>query len=563
MSQSPPSPGQHLPPKVFISYAHEGEHVAEWAIKLKNDLVQRRVSAIVDQKDNPPGGAIGRFCVETPLEADWILCICTPEYVNRTRKGSDHRLVAEYEAILGEVHKKKVIPLLRLGETATSVPPGLKDLVRIDFRNDNTYSANLSNLVAHILGREEPGDGPHTRSETRIILVADVDGFSEMSGAEQEYIMSQVWPELQKIKVEVAAWDDEFPILDGVGLLWHQTDNYRHAVRAAELITERIRSRSGGPAFRCGVHLGTVGSKPINGTDYFHYFGTGINDAGRACGLGDAGQIILTNYFWFEAHRSDTRWKGIRNVEPGPGNLNGFEVFPHRGDNGKIRVYLKANEERRVPTRVQLRSDALQRFRELLGEIGILFVEELEQQFQLNLAKSKPRVTFWLPGDEDEGELWFSGHRMTIKQVSGRKEAASAGGRWIAEPCLHGSNTHYATATPGEGPPGMAWILKGEGAVVAHDLPVFGKNKEGYFQGLKEFHLSPDKVAGFSAKSRLIGCCAFPAPAINGLKPFGVICVDFENHSGEGATRQQLEDLLHSVVASYSVDLTLAWKFRT
>lgn len=561
------------PPVVFISYAHGDDHLQRLVVRLEEDLKSSGCVVLVDTNrdlasDYPTTAG---FSTRAPHDADWILCICSPEYHKKINdRDAHHWLFEEWQAITlrkKELPPERVVPLWGSGSTyKDSCPLELQPFrTRRDFRNEENYPSEFESLLKSI-AKVSPISKPVSGMGTKLILVADVDGFSEMSNDEQSHIMAKIWPLLGKLKgnLGTAGWEAEFPILDGFGLIWDTQNSHRTVVDTAKKIGEKVLRKDGTPALRFGLELGQVGSSSVDNIlmpEARHYFGTGINDAGRAGGFGTAGQVIMTDSFWHQAKRSEHEWPEIKNVWPGRQLDEGIVIFPLRGDSGRIRILKNGTQNR--SWRIDLKRLAQDRFRELMRELTIEFVEELREIHTAEIACESVRATFWFPAEPGAKELWFSRIRL-----EGRADPSSGEGEqllfpdWDMVPCHDESSICYSTSDGGEGPPGMAWAGAAEGkAVVAHDLPC--DSPEEYSRKLaEEFNLSVERTNDFSRRSSLIGACAFPIPLVNGMDAPGVICLDMNVIFPTPVSRAALESLLFELMQGYSTDLTLAWKFR-
>lgn len=589
-SDNLPAEQELQPPEnnlIFISYAHDranSKETGEFVRKLHEDLKGiYKLSPLVDVVDNPPGASISDFCTETPKRCRWVICVCTPEYLEKSRSRSRHRLRDEFTAVMERdrlTGRDSTIPILLRGSAEQSIPDGLKDKVRVDFQAQKSYSDALAELAAHLIaGKEIPGN-PSPPWDTidatsYLILAADVDGFSEMLESERHHVMSQVWAALGEVGGKPPPWQAAFPILDGFGIIWSNLTAHRKALECAKALIGKIRNVDNVPALRCGLHQGLVASSPMLDGQPNHFYGAGINDAGRCCGLGDAGDIIMTDAFWRSAKNLGIRgWNEIHRVWPDEDSPDGVLVFAHRGDAGRLRVLQASDHQESIPSRLILRNRAQEHFRDLLGNLALDFAELLESQYGVEIDCSKMRVTFWYPAEVGASKLFYSGIRVKGVWTEDDEELEAesdtgeeTGGFWDFVACEESSKMRYSIAGRGEGPPGIAWLGIVEGrACVAHNLPSVTpgdpESQKSYDDHLSEFfHMSPQSLQKMSRRANFIGACGFPLPHVK--HPLGVVCLDLDVQLPDTATRSELEESLADIMRAYSTGLLLAWSFKT
>lgn len=545
------------PPVAFISYARGDKLLFKKVIKLHEELQHMGVVSILDETDNQAGENISRFCSEAPHRADWLLCVCTPDYFSKTAANSSAWLREEFAAILArkkDLPSGRLIPLHFGGDIARSVPLAVKSENLVDFSDEADFSASLKKLQERFFGKAVTESESKSKAEgsTVTILVADVDGFSDMSDSEEKHVMSGIWPALNRLRKKFSKqkWDAEFPILDGFGLLWEKQVKYREIVQIAEEILPLISRTNGKPALRLGLHRGYVYSSEIS-EGKRHYWGAGINDAGRACGLGDAGHIVLTEAFWINADKEEDSWNEIAIVNP-PGHLPPSKVFS-RGDLGSVRFYFGHTGICPVSSRMFYRDQADSLMESCLIRIVMEFAEDLTFHHGIHMGGKKARITLWAPEKRGARELW-SKKRIGIDWTTDGKEAK------IVDAIQ--SNSSYSIAGNGRGLPGMAWLRRSQMAVVVNELPTYEESPEEYLQGLAQFELQAEDVENFTEKSSFMGSCAFPITSNSSAEALGVVCIDFRD-GFDGLAELDLADLLFEIIESHSASLTTAWKFRT
>lgn len=141
------------PPRVFISYSHDSAEHKKWVLDFSTTLRNRGVDAILDQWDLQPGDDLPHF-METHLEgADYVLMICTEQYVEKANKGEGgvgYEKMIITSTLLSKIDVNKVIPIIRQSGTDNR-PTFLKSKLYINFSNDADLEYNLDDLLRVLL----------------------------------------------------------------------------------------------------------------------------------------------------------------------------------------------------------------------------------------------------------------------------------------------------------------------------------------------------------------------------------------------------------------------------
>lgn len=142
-------------PKVFISYSWEDIEHKEWALNLVDRLINDGIDAHIDQYELRHGDRLPQFMEQEITNADYVLIICTPNY---KEKADNRQAGVGYEghiisgALMQGHHERKFIPIIRKGEIRDSFPTYLLGKLGIDFKDDNKFEQNYSDLLATIYG---------------------------------------------------------------------------------------------------------------------------------------------------------------------------------------------------------------------------------------------------------------------------------------------------------------------------------------------------------------------------------------------------------------------------
>lgn len=127
-------------PNVFISYSWDDDMHKEWVKTLANILLANGVNAILDDYDTDPGDRLPHFMEEAVSKADKVLVICTERYKEKADKreggvGYEEHIIST-ELMKG--NERKFIPILRTGNSNTSIPICLVGKKYIDLSGANS-----------------------------------------------------------------------------------------------------------------------------------------------------------------------------------------------------------------------------------------------------------------------------------------------------------------------------------------------------------------------------------------------------------------------------------------
>lgn len=156
-------------PKVFISYSHDSAEHKSWVLDFATTIRNRGVDAILDQWDLKPGGDLPHF-METQLEtADYVLMICSENYVKKANAGEGgvgYEKMIMTSSLMSKIDNSKVIPIIR--QKGNSIRPTfLKSKLYIDFSKDDDVEYSLDELLRTLLNaplyeKPEIGKNPFT-----------------------------------------------------------------------------------------------------------------------------------------------------------------------------------------------------------------------------------------------------------------------------------------------------------------------------------------------------------------------------------------------------------------
>jgi hypothetical protein len=144
-------------PLVFVSYSWDTREHQKWVREvLTNGLRRRGVDAQIDQHNLRYGDPTDRFMEEFIPRADHVVVVCTPGYYAKAASdeggvGYEKQLIKRYIAIHRQ--SRRVVPVLRDGEPATSIPPFLGSRLYVDLRSDDDADVMLDDLAAVLIDR--------------------------------------------------------------------------------------------------------------------------------------------------------------------------------------------------------------------------------------------------------------------------------------------------------------------------------------------------------------------------------------------------------------------------
>lgn len=126
---------QQTPPKVFISYAHSTNTFANKILYFSNNLrTEQYIDANIDQYEESPPQGWQRWMDEQIRDADYVLVICTQDYMNKLNnyatsngKGVNWEVNIIYQHLYDACcNNSKFIPILLNDGTPADIPTPLR-----------------------------------------------------------------------------------------------------------------------------------------------------------------------------------------------------------------------------------------------------------------------------------------------------------------------------------------------------------------------------------------------------------------------------------------------------
>lgn len=141
-------------PIVFISYSWDNEDHKNWVLNLANTLRLNGVDIILDRYYLTPGKNLPHFVENSVERSDRIIIILTPDYKNKAERrlgGVGHEYSLINNTLLKDITNNEIIiPVLRKGESNSSIPSFLQQFIYQDFRDESNFDNDLENLLREI-----------------------------------------------------------------------------------------------------------------------------------------------------------------------------------------------------------------------------------------------------------------------------------------------------------------------------------------------------------------------------------------------------------------------------
>jgi hypothetical protein len=160
------------PPRVFISYSHDSTYHKDWVLKFATILREKGVDVSLDQWDLQPGDDLPHFMEQHLDAADYVLMICSENYVKKANEGEGgvgYEKMIITSSLLSKISENKIIPIIR--QNASSIcPTFLKTKKYINFSVDSEFYYKIDELLRTLLKaplRKKPeiGENPYNSNE--------------------------------------------------------------------------------------------------------------------------------------------------------------------------------------------------------------------------------------------------------------------------------------------------------------------------------------------------------------------------------------------------------------
>lgn len=139
-------------PKVFVSYSHDSQAHKQWVLNLATRLRNTGVDAIIDQWELKPGDDLPHFMETNLAIANYVLMICTDNYVAKANTGAGgvgYEKMIVTSSLLAKIDSNKIIPIIRQNGGA-AVPTFLGSKIYLNFSSDDEFEFSYDELIRTI-----------------------------------------------------------------------------------------------------------------------------------------------------------------------------------------------------------------------------------------------------------------------------------------------------------------------------------------------------------------------------------------------------------------------------
>lgn len=191
-------------PICFISYSWDSEAHKDWVRTLATELMNNGVNVRLDQWDARPGIDLGHFMEENIRSANFVLLVCTPNFASKANNATGgvgyEKAIITGELFHSSPDQGKFVPILRDGDTRTSLPSYLLSKLYIDFRESALFGDSFETLLRHIFNspkykRPPLGSAPDFSDEksltTKVEKTSPLPSFK--SGNTAYYVNPKRW----------------------------------------------------------------------------------------------------------------------------------------------------------------------------------------------------------------------------------------------------------------------------------------------------------------------------------------------------------------------------------
>jgi hypothetical protein len=147
-------------PNVFISYSYDSEEQIDRVLGLSDHLRSDGVDCHIDQYEQSPPKGWYLWMIEKIEEADFVLTVCTPQYLRRFRANEENGIgmgvTWEGSVITQELYSQsgknsKYIPIIFEKQDTSSIPHMLRSSTRYNLGDSKGYEL----LYRHLTNQPE------------------------------------------------------------------------------------------------------------------------------------------------------------------------------------------------------------------------------------------------------------------------------------------------------------------------------------------------------------------------------------------------------------------------
>lgn len=144
------------PPRVFVSYSHDSDEHKGWVLQLATRLMSNGVDVVLDQWSLSLGRNLPLFMESGLTSSERVLVISSTNYVAKANKrdgGAGYEtMILSADMMSGDVHKDRIIPVIRNNIGSSVVPTFLAGALYVDMRDDSQYEDRYEELLRTLLG---------------------------------------------------------------------------------------------------------------------------------------------------------------------------------------------------------------------------------------------------------------------------------------------------------------------------------------------------------------------------------------------------------------------------
>ncbi|MDR9417949.1 toll/interleukin-1 receptor domain-containing protein [Gracilimonas sp.] len=139
-------------PRVFVSYSHDNSQHKKWVLNLSKNLIKDGIDVLLDQWNLEAGQDIPHFMEESISISDYVLMICSKNYVSKANEGRGgvgyEKMILTSDYLKG-IDEGIVLPIIRNNPSDT-VPTFVSSKFYLNFNDDSDYEFNYDELVRTI-----------------------------------------------------------------------------------------------------------------------------------------------------------------------------------------------------------------------------------------------------------------------------------------------------------------------------------------------------------------------------------------------------------------------------
>ncbi|PIE41369.1 MAG: hypothetical protein CSA49_03715 [Gammaproteobacteria bacterium] len=189
-------------PKIFISYSHDNPKHKKWVANFAKSLCEDGIETILDQSHLRLGEDVAAFMENGLHEADRVVVICTPQYVekaNSIQGGVGYEKMIITGQMMHNLGTIKFIPVIAPSNPDKLVPNLLSNRLFLDLSSPSTFSEQYEYLVKELHSKPaglKPAVSYEPNSENEILqsfsekAVSDASFFFKTNPLEHEIMES-------------------------------------------------------------------------------------------------------------------------------------------------------------------------------------------------------------------------------------------------------------------------------------------------------------------------------------------------------------------------------------